>query len=91
MANRVFAAAAASVEAGLAQLMERTKFWMVWNPQGRAPTHKHPSPDQALTEAERLARLNPGQKFYVLEALEMRSVESMQRVTLVGPDDEVPF
>lgn len=58
------------------------QFWFVWNPQGNAPTYRHPSEQSAVDEAERLARLNPGHKFVVLEALHVRCVDSMQRVDL---------
>lgn len=41
-------------------------FWMVWNPQGCAPTYKHVTVESAKAEAERLAKNNPGQRFHVL-------------------------
>lgn len=41
-------------------------FWLVWNEVGGAPTLKHPTPQSARHEAERLARANPGQAFHVL-------------------------
>lgn len=46
------------------------RFWMVYNdgPTGRTPTYKHPSLELAKQEAERLATLNPGMRFRVLEA-----------------------
>lgn len=44
-------------------------FWMVWNPQGHAPTFQHITVESARAEAERLSRLNPGHRFYVLSAL----------------------
>lgn len=49
---------------------ETGRFWMVWNdgPFGRTPTYKHPSPEAAQQEANRLARVFPGQRFWVLEA-----------------------
>jgi len=47
----------------------RSKFWMVWNPNGRAPTHKHTSRRSAVAESERLARLVPGDEFHVLESV----------------------
>ena len=43
-------------------------FWMVWNPHGNSPTHKHATQADACKEAERLARLNPKHRFHVLEA-----------------------
>lgn len=50
-------------------MIEHTTFWFVWNPQRRAPSYKHPSKESAKTEAERLARLNPGEEFIVLESV----------------------
>jgi hypothetical protein len=44
------------------------RFWLVWNPEGRSPTCKHPSRESAQTEAGRLAKTFPGQRFWVLEA-----------------------
>lgn len=43
-------------------------FWLIWNPNGKAPTVQHDSEKAARTEAERLARCNPGHQFYILEA-----------------------
>lgn len=63
-------------------------FWMVWSPQGRPPTHRHESHGSAVTEAERLARTNPGQQFFVLEATDMRELNDMKRVSLDRP---IPF
>lgn len=57
-------------------------FWMVWNPQGTQPVHQHETEQSAIAEAERLARLNQGQRFYVLEATELRVVDPMTRVHL---------
>lgn len=63
-------------------------FWIVWNPEGRNPTHRHGSESSANNEAERLARMNPGQAFIVLRAVGARSVDGMQRVTYAEP---IPF
>ena len=41
-------------------------FWMVWNEGGNTPRMKHYNEQAARNEAERLARLNPGQIFHVL-------------------------
>lgn len=67
--------------------MEAETFWMVWCPQGSAPTHRHSSQGSAVTEAERLARTQPGREFYVLQAIEGRCMDGMQRVKLA----ELPF
>lgn len=68
-------------------------FWVVWNPQGNNPTMRHQSREAAQDEAERLARINPGQNFYVLASL---SVSFKSDVTTTHFDvmeliDEVPF
>lgn len=64
--------------------MTREEFWMVWSPQGGAPTVKHDEERLALSEAERLARKCPGHEFYVLRAEHLRCVDSMVRERL-GP------
>lgn len=47
------------------------KIWVVFNPNGRAPTYTHQSYDSAKQEAKRLARMNPDQSFYVMESVGM--------------------
>ena len=44
-------------------------FWMVWCPQGETPKHRHTSEPQAIAEATRLARQNPGREFIVLQSV----------------------
>jgi len=44
------------------------KFWMVFNPNGKSPRFQHESPESAHEEALRLARVNPGERFCVLES-----------------------
>lgn len=65
------------------------QFFMVWNPERNAPTFRHPTRWSAVNEAERLARENQGQSFYVLAATDLRCVDNMQRVDLTTPD--LPF
>ncbi len=45
-------------------------FYMIWCEGNRAPTVKHETRHAAITEADRLARVNPGKTFYVLAAIE---------------------
>jgi len=45
------------------------KFWMITG-EGNLPRVRHETEEQAQREADRLARANPGKKFYVLEAIE---------------------
>jgi hypothetical protein len=68
--------------------MQQNTFWMVYTPQGTAPTKQHSSIESATREAERLARANPGKEFYVLVAIEGRCVNDMQRISL---GMEIPF
>jgi hypothetical protein len=70
-------------------LTETSPFWLVWNPQGHAPMHKHVTAESAKAEAERLARGNPGHKFVVLQALGTCSFNQCQW-TMVD-HDEIPF
>ena len=62
-------------------------FWMVWNEGNRAPTVKHPSVNAARAEAERLARLFPGQKFFLLTAFDC----CQKRDVLWESETELPF
>ncbi len=62
-------------------------FWMVWNPDGRAPTYKHHSETAARAESQRLARLEPNATFFVLRAIASYKKDDV-RVTEL---DEVPF
>lgn len=67
-------------------------FWMVWNPNGHAPTFRHPSKESAEREAERLARANPDRTFVVLESVCARRVDSMICIDLrPTAEDEIPF
>lgn len=76
---------------------EHTKFWMVWSPQGRAPTFKHTSKDSADTEAARLAKLNPGNQFFVLKAVGgwQTDIPLIKPIVVRGKntctDDGIPF
>jgi len=75
---------------------EDGKFWMVWSPQGRAPTKAHRSYDDAAKEASRLARSQADSIFVVLEALAAFRTEKPQPppiecVPLAEVTDEIPF
>ena len=66
------------------------QFWVVWAENGGTPVVQHPTETSATHEAERLARLNPDNRFYVLEAIGLRCVTNMMRVNLRS-EEEVPF
>jgi hypothetical protein len=70
-------------------------FWMVWNPQRQPPRYRHASHDLARAEAERLARLSPGEVFVVLQAKYALRVKRpdpppVELVPLIAVD-EIPF
>ncbi|PZO66158.1 MAG: hypothetical protein DI635_00590 [Pseudoxanthomonas suwonensis] len=71
-------------------MQHREPFWLVWNPQGYNPQHKHNTLDGATREAERLARANPGQTFIVMESVGALVVDNIQRTDL-RPGSELPF
>lgn len=68
-------------------------FWMVWNPSGHAPTHKHASLNDAVAEARRLAAIVPGQHFYVLAAVKVAHTIDPVTVVDLADDlaDDIPF
>lgn len=71
-------------------MQHREPFWLVWNPQGYNPKHKHNTLDGATREAERLARANPEQTFIVMESVRALVVDNIQRTDL-RPGSELPF
>lgn len=71
--------------------MSDSAFWLVWNVNGAAPTYRHATGDSAVKEAERLARLNPGETFAVLQSVCARSVNNMQKTDLRPTIDDIPF
>jgi hypothetical protein len=66
-------------------------FYLVWNPNGFGMLKvRHPERRLAEMEAERLACLNRGQQFYVLEAISVSSTPPNVITRLLTPVDE-PF
>jgi hypothetical protein len=66
------------------------RFWMVWNVGNRAPAYKHHSLKDAEIEAERMAKINPGSEFVVLEAVS--ACKYVTPVTWVQlSDEDIPF
>lgn len=63
-------------------------FWVVWQPEHGPFTYRHPSHESAKGEAQRLARVNPGKRFYLLQCygyLEKHDVD------FVEFERELPF
>jgi hypothetical protein len=65
-------------------------FWLVWNPQGSNPRYQHETEQSAISEAERLAKVNPGETFVVLESVCARRTDNLIRIDL-RRDAEIPF
>lgn len=49
---------------------EPKKFWMITG-DGNAPKVRHANRQDAVNEASRLAKSNPGKEFFVMETVEM--------------------
>ncbi len=69
--------------------MQKT-FWLVWS-GGGSPTYRHDDEGRAIAEASRLARLNPGTSFAVLESIAVvkKSDVTIERCDPMG--DDIPF
>lgn len=70
------------------------KFWMVWNPNGRQPRHMHMNRVAADQEAQRLARENPGEQFFVLKSMTgFTAIPQPVETIKIRPalPDEIPF
>lgn len=70
------------------------RFWMVWSPQGRAPTQKHRTKINAEHEAVRLAERNPGAEFFVLKATggcQAKPPKITDIKMVSDPDAGIPF
>lgn len=62
-------------------------FWMLYIEGQRGPTFKHASEATARQEAERLAKLIPGKKVYLLEA----KAECLVQTSNWTNYEELPF
>lgn len=65
-----------------------TTFWIVWNPEGRNPKVMHRFHDKAKAEAMRLAIAHPGERFFVMEAIDCYQNNSVQHTVF---EREIPF
>lgn len=71
--------------------------YCVFNPQGRAPFFPHHTKSSAETEAKRLAKNNPGYRFYVMESIGVAEKIDVAYYATKKPDpaadleDEIPF
>jgi hypothetical protein len=67
------------------------KFWMVYGEGQNLPRFRHDTYSSAETEAERLARMNPGIAFYVLMPVAVSKRVDVETRKLVDLDDQIPF
>ena len=69
---------------------KKVPFWLVWNSNGYPPNYRHETRQSAELEAERLARLTPGARFYVL-----MPIAEIIRVDITSTyfieTDDIPF
>lgn len=71
---------------------EILKFWIVWSPQGRTPpSHRHWSKDDAMREAERLAKASPNAEFFAMKCVGGFSSEPTVSQFKIVPGDGIPF
>ena len=78
----------AEMDAAMTTTPTGKKFWMVYAPDGGAPTREHDHSDLAETEAQRLARAHPGRTFVVLEATKAFRKTDVEEIPL---SEEIPF
>lgn len=70
---------------------ESPPFYLVWAEDGGEPRHKHERLEHAESEAERLAKANPGQSFCVVVPIS-RFTERRVTIERFNPlIDEIPF
>lgn len=73
--------------------MKTERFWMVYGAGQGAPTARHKCFASARVEAERLARIAPGVRFFILETVGAVEKVDVQFIDLraTDPIDEIPF
>ena len=69
--------------------MHEPGFFLVWNPDAGPPQKRHALRESAVEEALRLARQNPGQRFYVLAVIGYARKTDVEWVVLEHND--APF
>lgn len=63
-------------------------FWLVYTEDGRNPSHRHHDEAPARKEADRLALINPGKEFFVVQATYSAVSNNLVKTELSGA---VPF
>ena len=70
---------------------EAFKFWMVWRANSPTTRYRHSTKSEAEQEAERPAKLNPGERFFVLKSVVGMVAEAPKVTRLKLTNDEIPF
>lgn len=66
--------------------------WFVWNANGKIPKFVHQDSESAKKEAERLAKLNPGEEFHILHSVAFCVKQEVKWETLPNVSmGELPF
>ena len=65
------------------------QFFVVWNPSHGLPRYQHATYEEAEAEAKRLALLNRGQRFIVMESCV--TVTTDEPVKVIPHRDGIPF
>ncbi len=55
---------------------ETERFWMIYSPEGGQPTRQHYRYEEALEEAQRLAKKHTTRRFYILESQQLVRVQT---------------
>ena len=66
-------------------------YWLVWNENGNRPMYRHASRESAVTEAERLAGQNVGEKFFVMKVEGVAEKPKPTGVFKPFDEDQIPF
>ena len=67
------------------------KFWMVWREGTPITRHQHQFKADAVAEAQRIARLCPGETVYVLKSTAAFTAERAPITSHKLVQDEIPF
>ena len=70
--------------------MSEEIFYLVWCPEKGLPNHRHGTSEDACNEARRLAKNNPGFRFYVCRAGEYFEKTDVVHIVLLETDG-MPF
>lgn len=68
-------------------------YWVVWCPSERPPSFRHDNYESAYDESIRLADLNPGKEFHVLElrGVAYRYPKKVMPDAIYLETDDIPF